>query len=294
MTKLLLFATMGLMLIGSAVSQPKMLKAAMSKYAEATGNAAGGMQFFADEAMTQPIESISDGDFVFYVKAELNKSAAKLCDNYSRAVLELRFDDARDIYDDEIETNQPLYKTAEDPGFVTYKVELLDEEKGDLVDDYFTDIAEKRVYALDLKVFCPGKNQTVSEGKFAIDFSMGNDQYVAAFLSKESDYSFDEKDSFIDDELKNAVKSFYKTVRDTDIVNFAWGERVPYTSDDGRYNIRRHTAGVTYVDLNDQKCYRAGLSVYDDAPYPSTNYKFDGESAQLFNSTQIPCERIGK
>lgn len=280
--------------MGSTSGQAKLLKKAMDKYNDATGGATGDMEFFADESLSQPINSIQDGDFVFYAKANINKNAAKLCSDYSRAVLEMRFDGTRNIYDDVLETGKPLVKSADDPGFISYKIDLLDQEKGDLVDDYFTDLEEMKVYPLAFKVYCPGKNKTVSEGSFEIDFSMGNDKFVEAFLAEYADYSFTHKDDFKDDQLKSEVINFYNTMRDVEIINFAWGERVPYTSDDGRYNIRRHSAVVTYVDGEDDKCYKAGMSVYDDAPWPSTDYTFDESSTALHNSTQIPCDRIGR
>ena len=293
MTRLIL-SILGLLLMGALTAQNKLLQKAMSKYADATGNSTGTMEFFADEDLSEPLDQVSDGDFVFYVKAGLNKNAAKLCDDYSTAALTMRFDNSRDIYDDAVETSKPLANIADDPGFVSYKIDLLDSEKGDLVDDYFTDLDENRVYPLTFTVYCPGKNKTVSEGEFAIDFSNGNEKFVAAFLSQQSDYSFTARDDFKDDQLKNEVIQFYQSIRDVEIVHFAWGERVPYRSDDGQLNIRRYSAAVTYVDGADNKCYKAGMSVYDEAPWPSTNYKFDGSSAALHNSTQVPCDRIGK
>lgn len=280
--------------MGQLAAQGKLLKKAMSKYADATGNSTGGMEFYADEDLTQPITSVADGEFNFYVKATLNKNAARLCDNYSRAILDLRFDDSRNIYGDEIETGKPLIKTADDPGFLVYKIEMLDQDKGDLVNEYISDATEKRIYPLGFKVFCPGKNKTVSEGEFKMDLTMGNDKYMEAFLDRYADYSFDHTDDFKDDALKAVVKNHWKTLKGIEIVNFAWGERVPYRSDDGQYNIRRHSAVVTYVDSDDNKCYKSGLSVFDDAPWPSTDYKFDGGSTSLNNSVQIPCSNIGR
>jgi len=269
--------------ITTAFAQSKLLEkmAAM--------NAADALEFYADENLSTPITSISDGTMEFYVKAPVSKGKANKAQNYTKVEFNMSWDGRREVYEDVRDLGVKLSSVAKGKGYETFKVEFSDEEKADLFFDYVED-AKNEVINLESE-FRGGRNRNdvLAAGTIQLDLSGGKKKYIEYVLSKNSDYSFDNTDAFQDDELKARVITDFENRWDIKIHQFAWGERVPYTGDDLRF-YRRHTAGMTYTD-DKGTCYKAGVSVFDVAATAESAYVYENDGSQ-FNPERIPCDRV--
>ncbi len=279
----MLWLTLGLSVTAQKV--PKLLEKAMAVQAPSE------IEFYSDEELTDKIESISDGTYEFYVKVPIKKNLAQKCQHYLGVEVSLDLTNERTgVYSHYEDLPEKMMSYAKGDGYLTYKIDLKNEGKADLIWYYIQD-AEQKEYELVCK-FDGGRNRNIhlATGTLKFDLTSGNKQYLDYLLSRNADFNFDYEDQFIDNELKAELINHFKSLKKITITNFAWGERVPYTRDG--VNYRRHTAAITYKDDNDGRCYSAGLSVFTDTPYPRTDYKFDGESVYINNSELIPCDNI--
>lgn len=279
-------------LILLAFTSHSQLNKLVEKYAKVTGNAKGAMEFFSDEALTQPLDKIEDGVLTFYVKNNMDKQASRLCEYSERIVLRMTFDDDRNIYSKGVDTGQRLVKIASDPGFYVIKVDFSNEEHGHgILKETLNEATEQRNYSLTFEASCPGRNKVVSEGEINMDLTNGNDKYHSWIMEGREDFSLSNyKDGFKDDALKANVIKDLENRDGVTIHQFKWGERVPYVGDDLLY-YRRHTAVVTYTD-SDGTCFSAGLGIFDVSSNPSAyGYKYEND-ATYSNTEQIPCDRV--
>lgn len=281
------FLVIVLMFVGAnaVLGQSRLLEKAMSAMGPAE------IEFYADAAMTEKIDRIVDGQNEFYLKVPVKSKLAMECGNYTDTRVKMNYNNERGgVYEEVIEHGIKVSKVSkENNGYLTYSVDLHDPVKADLW-VYYLQEAEAKTYDLIFEVG-GGRNQItrLGEGTLTLDLTGGKDKFMAYQMGLKADFTFDNTDAFVDNELKQVIKNHYANLKGITIYGFAWGERVPYTED--MTNYRRHSAGVTYQN-KEGKCYHAGLSVFTSTPYPRSDYKFDGESAYLNNSEQVPCDRI--
>lgn len=275
-----------------AFTSHSQLNKLMKGYTKMMGNSTGEIEFYADKALTQPLEKIEDGSMEFYAKAYIDKPAAKLCDNSTRLVMDMVFDNDRNIYRRGEDTGVKLAKVADNPGYWVMNIDFTNEDDAsNLLKEFFSEATEKRIYPLTFEMSCPGKNKVLSEGKLDLDLTSGNGKYFDWVMEGQKDFTLaDFVEDFKDDDLKQRVINDLSARHRVSVHQFKWGERVPYKGDDGLF-YRRHTAIITYTET-DGKCYKAGLSVFDASSNPSA-YGFEYENDATFSNTeQIPCDRV--
>lgn len=282
--KKLILMTVGIICLTQVHGQNKLLEKMMA------AQAPDELEFFADEAMSQPITSISDGTMEFFIKAPVTKAKASKAGNYTEVLLNLRWNGNRDVYSDFMDVGKKLSAISKSDGHILFRIDLTDMEKSDLMWSYLQDASNEEVILESTFKGGANRGTLMAKGMITLDLTSGNDKYLAYRVNQNSDFAFAASDRFSDDELKQRVVRDLESRNEFEIHQFAWGERVTYRGDDLLY-YRRQSASMTFTDSNGD-CYHSSATAFEVSSDPSRfPYKYENDG-RYNNAERIPCDRV--